>query len=127
MNAEYRELIQEGREVVRVKLNTLKEAVNKYPCVILLGDPGCGKTTALQHLAYEMTEVNGRMPVPLRLSEFEPGLAVEDFIVNGWVGPEGSGHWNFPKLANNLVGYLNAGKLFCLFDALNEMPHEEIH
>ena len=68
--------------------------------------------------------MNGRLPLPLRLSEFEPGMAVEDFIVNGWAGPEGYGHWNAFELADNLAGYLDAGKLFCLFDALNEMPHK---
>ena len=49
---------------------------------------------------------------------------MEDFIVNGWAGPEIGGHWNAPELADNLTGFLEAGNLFCLFDALNEMPHE---
>jgi formylglycine-generating enzyme required for sulfatase activity len=124
MAAEYHKLSQEGREIVRVKLKTLREAVNKYPCVILLGDPGCGKTTALQHLAYKLAGETGRLPVSLRLSEFAPKMAVEDFIVNGWAGPKISGHWNAPELADHLTGFLEAGNLFCLFDALNEMPHE---
>ena len=68
MNAEYSELIQEGRVIIRVKLKSLREAVDKYPCVILLGDPGCGKTTALHHLAYELAEGNDQLPVPLLLS-----------------------------------------------------------
>jgi formylglycine-generating enzyme required for sulfatase activity len=124
MRAEYREWIQEGRDVVRVKLNTLREAVDKYPCVILLGDPGCGKTTALQQLAYEVAGEDGRLPLPLRLSEFAPKMSMEDFIANGWGGAVSAGHWNAFELADNLNGYLDNGKLFCLFDALNEMPHE---
>ncbi|MBI1879634.1 MAG: hypothetical protein HYR94_15675 [Chloroflexi bacterium] len=51
--AEYREWITTEREIKRVKLNTLREGVDKYPCIILLGDPGCGKTTALENLAYQ--------------------------------------------------------------------------
>jgi energy-coupling factor transporter ATP-binding protein EcfA2 len=124
MKAEYRTLIPEGREIVRVKLDTLREAAEKYPCVILLGDPGCGKTTALQHLAFELADESGRLPLPLRLSEFEPGMAMEDFIVNGWGGAVSAGHWSAFELADNLTSYLEDGKLFCLFDALNEMPHE---
>jgi formylglycine-generating enzyme required for sulfatase activity len=124
MRAEYREWIQEGRDVIRVKLNTLREAVDKYPCVILLGDPGCGKTTALQQLAYEVASEDGRLPLPLRLSEFVPKMSMEDFIANGWGGAVSAGHWNAFELADNLTGYLDNGKLFCLFDALNEMPHE---
>lgn len=124
MSAEYREWIQEGCEIVRRKLNTLRQAVDKYPCVILLGDPGCGKTTALQHLAYELAGEAGQLPVPLLLSEFAADMSMEDFIVNGWGGPENAGHWNAAELTDNLVDYLEDGKLFCLFDALNEMPHE---
>lgn len=124
LGAEYREWIQEGRDVVRVKLNTLREAVDKYPCVILLGDPGCGKTTALQQMAYEVAGEDGRLPVPLRLSEFAPKMSMEDFIVNGWGGALTGGHWNAFELADNLAGYLASGKLILLFDALNEMPHE---
>jgi formylglycine-generating enzyme required for sulfatase activity len=122
--AEYCEWIPVEREIKRVKLNTLREAVDKYPCVILLGDPGCGKTTALEYLAYELADDATRLPLPLRLSEFSPGLSVEDFIVNGWAGPEASNHWGTPELADNLKGYLDKGRLFCLFDALNEMAKE---
>jgi predicted NACHT family NTPase len=35
-----------------------------------------------------------------------------------------AGHWNAFELADNLTNYLEGGKLCCLFDALNEMPHE---
>lgn len=49
---EYHEWIPTGQDIKQVKLESLREAVDKYPCVILLGDPGCGKTTALENLAY---------------------------------------------------------------------------
>jgi formylglycine-generating enzyme required for sulfatase activity len=124
ISAEYCEWIPGEREIKRVKLNTLREAVDKYPCIILLGDPGCGKTTALEYLAYELADDAARLPLPLRLSEFAPGSGVEDFIVNGWAGPETSNHWGAPELADNLKGCLEKGRLFCLFDALNEMAKE---
>ena len=121
---EYREWVQEGQQIKKVHLSTLREAVDKYPRVVLLGDPGCGKTTALEHLAYEFAGEPGPLPIPLRLSEFSAGMSVEDFIVNGWAGPESSGHWNALELADSLKVYLESGKLFLLFDALNEMPQE---
>jgi hypothetical protein len=124
--AEYCEWIQQEKEIRRVKLDTLREGVDKYSCVILLGEPGCGKTTALEHLAYEFADDKNRLPIPLRLSEFGPGMRVEDFIVTGWAAAERSGqwHWETPELAACLEDYLNAGRLFFLFDALNECPRD---
>lgn len=122
--AEYHEWIPMEREIKRVRLNTLREGVDKYPCLILLGDPGSGKTTALEHLAYEFVDESDWLPLPLRLSEFGPGLTLEEFIAQGWGGSEKTGHWEAPELAANLEGYLKAGQLFVLFDALNEMPHQ---
>lgn len=134
--------VQAGQELRRVKLDSLAEAVDKYPCVILLGEPGSGKTTALEHLAYELvgpsplqlrsgqaqpsplpTLPPSYLPLPLRLSEFSPGLTVEEFIVQSWAGATTAGHWQAPELAANLTAYLEAGRLLILFDALNEMPH----
>ena len=123
---EFRELVEESREIRRVRIDSLREAVDKYPCVILLGDPGCGKTTTLEHLADELAGEKGSLPLPLRFSGFEPDMAVEDFIVDGWAGPESADHWNWssPELAAGLGAYLETGKLLFLFDGLNEMPHE---
>jgi formylglycine-generating enzyme required for sulfatase activity/energy-coupling factor transporter ATP-binding protein EcfA2 len=123
VTAEYCEWIPDGRDIVRVKLDSLREAADKYSCVILVGEPGCGKSTALKHLAYELADESGPLPLALHLGAFAPGMTLEDFIVAGWSGPEDAGHWQAPELAANLTGYLQRGRLFCLFDALNEMPH----
>jgi len=122
--AEYCEWIQTGPEMRRVRLNTLREGVDKYPCLILLGDPGSGKTTALEHLAYQFAAEPDKLPLPLRLSEFGPGLSLETFIRQSWGGAPDAGQWDAPELAANLDHYLKAGRLFILFDALNEMPQE---
>ncbi|GAB4452570.1 MAG: hypothetical protein Kow0031_34990 [Anaerolineae bacterium] len=47
---------------------------------------------------------------------------MEAFIRRSWRGSLDSNHWAAPELAGNLSGYLEAGRLFILFDALNEMP-----
>jgi class 3 adenylate cyclase len=120
--AEYHEWIRCGQDIRRVKLKTLKEAVDRYSCVILLGEPGCGKTTALQNLAYQFCDNPDRLPLLLHLSAFEPGMSIEEFIVEGWGGSSQSGHWGSPALATHLQRYLEKGKLFFMLDALNEMP-----
>jgi formylglycine-generating enzyme required for sulfatase activity/class 3 adenylate cyclase len=121
---EYHEWIHRGQDIKKVKLETLREAVDKYLCVILLGDPGCGKTTALENLAYQFSDQPDKLPVPLQLSEFGPGMSIEDFIIQGWGGLLEAGYWGAQELAAYLKQYLKAGKLFFLFDALNEMPVE---
>ncbi len=125
-----------GQELKRVRLHSLTEGLERYRCLILLGDPGSGKTTALNHLAYELADQElpsagrgrvgeGVMPLLLRLSEFGPGQRVEDFIVTSWRGSLQSDHWAAPELAANLEGYLTEGRLCLLLDALNEMPAKE--
>jgi class 3 adenylate cyclase len=121
---EYHEWIPVGEDIKQVKLDSLREAVERYPCIILLGEPGCGKTTAIEALAYEYSDQPDRLPVLLRLDEFAGGTSVEDFIIQSWGGSPKAGHWGAPELAANLRPYLEAGKLFFLFDALNEMPVE---
>ena len=37
------EWVEENREIRRVRLDNLREAVDKYPCIILLGDPGAAR------------------------------------------------------------------------------------
>ena len=135
-HADYCEWIEAGREIKQVKLDTLRAGVDKYPTIILLGDPGSGKTTALEHLTCQVaadqlsppsgdkTGLTGYLPLLLRLSEFGPGQSLIEFISQSWAGPEQAGHWAAPELAANLEGYLAEGRLFILFDALNETPRE---
>ncbi|MBI3909434.1 MAG: CHAT domain-containing protein, partial [Armatimonadetes bacterium] len=117
------EWVQRGQQVERVKLPSMRAAVDKYPCIILLGDPGSGKTTALQDLAYQMAGESGQLPLPVSLGEFVPGQSVETFLDGYWGGTLGH-HWRAPELANHLQDYLPAGRLLLLCDGLNEMPRE---
>ena len=124
---EYHEWIPFEKEIRRVKLKTLREGVDKHPCLILLGDPGSGKTTALENLAYQFADEPDKLPLPLYLNEFRPEMSLEEFVIRGWAGSLEANHWGAPELAANLEGYLEAGRLFLLFDALNEMPREKYH
>jgi formylglycine-generating enzyme required for sulfatase activity len=126
--AELEELQQRGRELVRVKLGSLREALERYSCIILLGDPGCGKTKAIENLAYQLAHRPlraGDLVLPVRLSEFRGGLSPEEFIEKNWRLSEAAGYWQAPELAANLEGYLEVGRLIILFDALNEMPSQD--
>lgn len=125
--AEYHEWIPAGKGIRKVKINNLRKGVEKYTSIVLLGDPGSGKTTALENLAYQFADEANLLPLPMRLREFKPGKSLDEFIILGWGGTLEANHWGMPDLAANLKGYLEEGKLFFLFDALNEMPREEYH
>ena len=131
----------------RIELPDLRQAVVEHPCVILLGDPGGGKTTALKNLAGQMSGLSqespdsavtepsdnppawqklaqSHLPLPLLLSEFRPGMTIKEFIIQGWGDTTSVAHWGMPDLAARWEQYLHDGRLFILFDALNEMPQQ---
>ncbi|MGH6924674.1 MAG: SUMF1/EgtB/PvdO family nonheme iron enzyme [Propylenella sp.] len=119
---EYHELVAVGEDIRQVRIDDVRDALDRYSCIVLLGDPGCGKSTSLESLAFEYAGRPDMIPVLLRLG----GLAssVEDFIGQGWGCPAEAGHWGAPRLAANLRAYLESGRLFLLLDALNEMPQD---
>lgn len=121
---EYHEWIAVGEEIRHVRVEDLRDSVERYPCVILLGDPGCGKTTALEMLALAYAERPERIPLLLRLGELGNGASLDPFISEGWGGSPRAGHWGAPALAANVGKFLEEGRLLFLFDALNEMPQK---
>jgi len=119
---EYHEWLAVGENIRQVKLDSLSEAVERYPCIILLGEPGCGKTMAVEALAHEYADQENRLPLSLPLGGFTGGTSVTDFIVRCWGGPQEAGYWGAPELAGSLWDFLETGALFILFDGLNEIP-----
>ena len=43
---------------IRLKPMSLTEALERYPCLVLLGGPGLGKSTAIRHLAWSHAKAN---------------------------------------------------------------------
>jgi len=120
---EYQEWLQTGDEITHVTLNSLRDAVERYGCVVLLGDPGCGKTATLESLAYEYSLSGSTLPVPAALGGFLPSESVRDFVARSWsslLDADGSDAPADP--AATLQRYLESGRLLVLLDALNEMP-----
>jgi len=116
---------------------TLQEILAKYPCFMLRGKPGCGKTTLLRHIALafargeqkEKLGWDGPVPLPLMVSLRNFGAFLRS-RASQYIDPQpralleyledhlrGAGVSFSP---NFIRGRLESGQCFLLLDALDE-------
>ena len=99
----------------RVALSGIAEAVDRYARFVLIGAPGTGKTTTIQHLvlsaAYQRMENPTAWPLPyfLKLTNWRSDESPEAFVRRHW------------RLAGDPVALMSDGKVTLYLDGLNEM------
>jgi formylglycine-generating enzyme required for sulfatase activity len=111
----------EGLEarVTSVPLPDITEAIHKHAAFVILGEPGAGKTTTLQKIAFEAARAllaggQGRVPLFVRLSqqgERDPFSFLRD-------------EWEL-RTGTDLADTLPAGCVLLLADGVNELPRDE--
>lgn len=119
----------------------LLEAVNQYRTVILLGEPGSGKSTALAHCAGQLADTQERLPVLIPLRRYELDEDPIEFIRRTWalalqdhlretIGarevepvPLHNVSEAVEPLASRLEHLMVHGRLLFLLDGLNEIPN----
>jgi hypothetical protein len=118
----------------------LAEALDRYEAIVLLGEPGAGKTTALDHLAGRLATDSEQIPVLVHLRRYEQGGRPLPFLERAWAlslqedlnAAIRSGETDeiplhladetVTPLAMQLEHLLEQGRLVLLLDGLNEMP-----
>ena len=110
----------EQRRVERVAVDDdLRTAVNQYRRLVLLGEPGSGKTTTLWRLVYDYAQAalaDADAPLPLLVP------------LGGYTGAESPLAYcqtHFGPPAERLATYLRDKRVILLLDALNEMPRRD--
>ena len=105
--------------VTTVPLADITEALSKHSAFVILGEPGGGKTTTLQKIAFEgaralLSGGAGRVPLFIRLSQQGARLPFE-FIQTEWEQRTG-----LPFAAA-----LASGRVLLLADGINELPRDD--
>ncbi|MBX7236672.1 MAG: SUMF1/EgtB/PvdO family nonheme iron enzyme [Caldilineales bacterium] len=116
------------RQIERVPLPDIRQALDEHPAFILLAQPGGGKTTVLRRLALDLAlrrlqvtarpAPSARLPLFVRLASQQPHETPEAFLSRMWRGAlPGGSEAEFHER-------LQAGQLCLLCDALNEALRE---
>ncbi len=106
------------RQIRRVKLDDITTAVARHSALVLLGEPGSGKTTTLERLLLDVAHdalrgESNRVPLLLPLADYREYTSPREFLDARWQRQVGTG---------DLAERLRNGQLLLLCDALNEMP-----
>lgn len=126
-NPDTEEFYRFGLGQVRQPRVPALEAVATNPKLMMLGKPGSGKTTFLQHLAVECNKgqfLPDRLPVYIRLKDFaEDAGDTGDFSLSNYIGKDLAG---FGVSAEQVETLLREGKALMLLDGLDEVPPAQL-
>jgi HEAT repeat protein len=111
------------------------EAAAEYDLLMILGDPGAGKTwtlgdIALKHIDDYQANLKSTLPLFVRAADWVSGIKPIEFLRNGLCEQLALGQQtvspNTRILLDRFENDLATGRYVVMIDALNEMPHRRI-
>ncbi len=108
------------------------ELVQRFDGLVILGDPGAGKTTFLKYLALhlalgqgESLGLGGRLPILAPLSAYANELQTHDVRLDDFVASYYRGRRGLP-VAGLLAAALRQGTALVLLDGLDEVKNQNL-
>lgn len=114
----------ERRKRQRERAISLWEATEKRARLVVLGQPGAGKTTCLYHMAYMCAtnqKLTGYTPIFMRLRDLVGQEQLEDVL------PTEFKNRNFPNAEAYIKRRLAQGRCLLLLDGLDELDNQQQH
>jgi len=101
-------------------LTVLLPQLTKNKRLMLLGEPGSGKTTTIKKFALDLSDfcikdVNAVIPLLIELSEWEEE-SFEQFLIDVWK--------NSYSMSGKLKDFIKKGQIILLLDGLNEVKNK---
>ncbi len=114
-----REGAEPSERIITEPLEDITQALDKHSAFVILGEPGAGKTTTLQKIAFDharrlLETHEGRVPLFVRLSQ-QGNRDPFDFLRIEWQR----------RIGTDFADELAAGRVLLLADGINELPRED--